>query len=168
MRPSLTTTKIWTTTIDSDLRPALMPTEQTQKTSKTADNPKNPFLPNCSEPATFCSSLPTHTVSFANSWTCRSCFRINAYYKRSAYNVPSWIPNFIQISFKVKVDFVSWGHPVSGVKHYKRRQWEVHLKPSANYESTVSWDANLRILNPQRVPKNDVIHKIKACKWSCQ
>ena len=110
--------------VPSKSTPVASPTTPSNTRDSKKTTPKSslvsPFRPPCPDFTTLCASLPTNTVSFANSWTCRSCFRIAAYYKRAAFNVPVWRPDFIHIHFGAKVDFLSWGHPVAGVNKLKR------------------------------------------------
>lgn len=110
-----------------------------------------------------CTTLTTANISFQNSWTCRNCFRIRAFY--SVADLDWSDRDFLFIQFDVRVSWLSWGHPIENVESLDDGfRWKVTFKENANFVSGMMFDANLRTFDDAvNVDANWVLSDIKSC-----
>jgi len=119
-----------------------------------------------------CTSLPKNAITYSNSWTCRNCFRIRANYKFKSVGVTNWEDkDFIDIDFKYKVLWLSYGHPIERVEQQTgtgmpKNRWRLYFKSGANFVSGMMWDANLQTVNREWINSGNIIMRTFSCPCS--
>merc|ERR1712131_577044 len=81
---------------------------------------------------------PTPSVQKLNSWTCRNCFRLRAYYELRTY----WIKEFnyedyIDLKFVGPVVPLKWSHPVAKVVDIGKNTYRVLFSSNAHWANKV-------------------------------
>ena len=92
-----------------------------------------------------CASV-TSSVTMQNSWQCRACFRIRAYFQLSDHGILDFNSNdYMIVQFSAPVTFIDWAHPIETVEDLGGgTAWMLSFSSSAQFtERVMDWTANL-------------------------
>lgn len=122
----------------------------------------------CATKDSTCTTLSEDSIKYSNSWTCRNCFRIRADYKFKPAGIMNWEDkDYLDISFKYKVTWITYGHPIDNVEDISNGYvWRVWFKSGANFVSGMMWDANLQTVQNQWITDNVILRGAASCPCS--
>ena len=99
------------------------------KCSKPSKPPTTSKPNSCQTKDPACTTLSEGAITYSNSWTCRNCFRIRANYRFPAEGITNWEDkDYVDIDFRYKVSWISFGHPIDKVEHQGKNRWRLFFK----------------------------------------
>jgi len=110
-----------------------------------------PHVPiNCSTKEPTC-AVVTPKVEQLNSWVCRNCFRIRAYYKFREFGVTDFDnQDYMDITFDEQVFWIKHSHPVESAEDIGNNTWRVRFSKFATFSNKeMDFSAELRAVSPK-------------------
>lgn len=96
-------------------------------------------------------AVVTPKVEQLNSWTCRNCFRIRAYYKFREFSITDFDnQDYMDITFDEQVFWIKHSHPVIGAEDIGNNTWRVRFSDKATFSNKeMDFSAELRAVSPK-------------------
>jgi hypothetical protein len=96
----------------------------------------------------------TPKVQLMNSWTCRNCFRIRAFYKFKPFQLMAFNnQDYLDITFSEEVFWIKQSHPATEATNMGNNTWRVKFSQYAMFSNKeVDFSAELRSTNG-KIPK---------------
>jgi hypothetical protein len=109
-------------------------------------------------------TVVTPKVDRLNSWTCRNCFRIRAFYKFRSFDIKDFDnQDYLDITFSEQVFWIKHSHPAFEATDIGNNTWRVRFSPMAMFSNKeMDFSAELRAVTP-RIPELVVA---KSCPCS--
>lgn len=96
-------------------------------------------------------AVVTPKVEQLNSWVCRNCFRIRAYYKFRQFNIKDFDnQDYMDITFDEQVFWIKHSHPVESAEDIGNNTWRVRFSKFATFSNKeMDFSAELRAVSPK-------------------
>jgi hypothetical protein len=94
-----------------------------------------PWVPpvGCKNKPAKCTEV-TPRVQVLNSWTCRNCFRVRAFYKFKHFDITNFDnQDYIELEFNEPVGWIKHSHPADGIEQKNEKTFRISFHKMATF-----------------------------------
>lgn len=127
----------------------------------SANRPIRPQIPTeCADKEPTCTDV-SNKVKKMNSWTCRNCFRIRAYFKFGQFGLKDFDnKDYMDIQFSEQVFHIKHAHPAESFEDIGNNTWRVRFSKQATFSNKeMDFSAEFRSLDV----KTAKVVSVKTC-----